>query len=112
MHTVVVDVSDSVYSTRSERCNLVKYLYPAIYWRLYRIRVRSYNIHEITILVSYWNCIKVTVHVTSNLLGLQCSDRLVYSIVFFIILITDSNSSSYIILYVVVYLHNLGTVVL
>ncbi len=49
-------------STRSERCNLEKYLYPAICWRLYKVRVgitvgdRSYNMHEITIVVSYWNC--------------------------------------------------------
>ncbi len=25
--------------TRSERCNLVKYLYPVNYWRLYKVRV-------------------------------------------------------------------------
>ncbi len=41
--------------TRSERCNLVKYLYPVIYWRLYTVKVRvgerSYNMHEITILI-------------------------------------------------------------
>ena len=47
-------------ATRSERCNLVKYLYPVIYWRLYKFRAgvrdRSYNMHEITIVVSYWNC--------------------------------------------------------
>ncbi len=46
--------------TRSKRCNLVKYLYPVIYWRLFKYRVgvgyRSYNMHEITIVVSYWNC--------------------------------------------------------
>ena len=48
--------------TPSERCNLVKYLYPVIYWRLYKVRVgvrvgdRSYNMREITIVVSYWNC--------------------------------------------------------
>ncbi len=49
--------------TRSKRCcNLVKYLYPVIYWRLFKLRVgvrvgdRSYNMHEITIVVSCWNC--------------------------------------------------------
>ena len=48
--------------TRSERCILVKYLYPVNYWRLYKVRVgvtvgdRSYNMHEITIVISYWNC--------------------------------------------------------
>ena len=35
-------------NTRSERCILVKYLCPVIYWRLYKVRVgvrdRSYNI--------------------------------------------------------------------
>ena len=51
-------------ATRSEcYINLVKYLYPVIpviYWRLYKFRVgvrdRSYNMHEITIVVSYRNC--------------------------------------------------------
>ncbi len=48
--------------TRSERCILVKYLYPVIYWRLYkvgvavRVRDNSYNIHQITTVVSYRNC--------------------------------------------------------
>ncbi len=48
--------------TRSECCNLVKYLYSVIYWRLYKFRVgvrvgdKSYNTHEITIVVSYRNC--------------------------------------------------------
>ena len=49
---------------RSERCILVKYLYPVIYWRLFKVKIRvgvrvgdrSYNIRGITIVVSYWNC--------------------------------------------------------
>ncbi len=56
------EIHDVSIFTRSERCNLVKYLYPVIYWRLFRFRIgvrvgdRSYNMHEITIVVSYWNC--------------------------------------------------------
>ncbi len=63
--------------TRSECCNLVKYLYPVIYWRLFKFRVgvrdRSYNMHEITIVVSYWNCQSLS---PVTLFGLQRSDRL------------------------------------
>ena len=60
----------------NERCIPVKYLYPVIYWRLYKVGVRvrvgvrigvgvgvgvgvgdrSYNMRGITIVVSYWNC--------------------------------------------------------
>ena len=53
--------------TRSERCNLVKYLYPVIYWRLFKFRVgvnvgdRSHNMHEL---------LELLVIVTNNLIML------------------------------------------
>ena len=70
--------SELSQNTRSEHCILVKYLYPVIYWRLYKVRVgvrgRSYNMRAWN-----YNCSKLLellVIVTVSLLGLQRSDRL------------------------------------
>ena len=60
------------FRTRSERCNLVKYFYPVIYWGLYKVRVgvrvgdRSCNMHG-------YNCSKLLellVIVTNNFIRL------------------------------------------
>ncbi len=72
--------------TRSERCNLVKYLYPVIYWRLYKVSVgvwvgvrvevrvgvrvgdRSYNMREIN--YNFGKLLELLVIVTNNLIRL------------------------------------------